>query len=50
MAKLLPIIIMLESFSAGMIYASTGKMGESIYWLSAAALNFAVVFLIPGGK
>jgi len=50
MAKLLPIIIMSESFLAGMIYACTGKMGESIYWLSAGALNLAVISLIPGGK
>ena len=46
MEKLFPIIIITESLIAGLIYACLGKPGESVYWFSATALNFAVVFLI----
>ena len=50
MEKLLPVVIMAESFLAGMIYLAVGKPGESVYWLAAGFLNLAVIFLIPGSK
>jgi len=50
MDKLFPIIIMSESFVAGLIYLLTGKPGASLYWFAAGLLNLAVIFLIPGEK
>jgi len=50
MEKLLPVVIMAESFLAGMIYLIAGKPGPCIYWMAAGFLNLAVIFLIPGSK
>jgi len=50
MEELLPVIIMSESFFAGLTDACMGRSGESLYWLSAAVFNLAVIFLVPGGK
>jgi len=50
MERFLPTVIIAESFFAGIFYALAGRFGESLYWFSAAVLNFAVVFLIPEGK
>ncbi|MBT7630982.1 MAG: hypothetical protein HN597_14955 [Desulfobacula sp.] len=46
----LPLIIMTESFTAGIIYSFAGKPGQAIYWFAAGVLNFAVIFLIPGER
>ena len=50
MDRILPIIIMAESFLAGVIYLAVGKPSESVYWLAAGVLNLAVIYLIPGSK
>ena len=47
---ILPTIIMLESFAAGLIYIAIWKPGPALYWIAAGFLNLAVIYLIPGGK
>jgi len=44
--NLLPILIMVESFLAGIILAIFSKWGSALYWFSAGLLNFSVIFLI----
>ncbi len=48
MDKILPTIIMAESFIAALIYLGVGKPGAFLYWAAAGLLNLAVIFLIPG--
>jgi len=50
MDNLLPLIIMLESFAAGLVYLAIWKPGPALYWIAAGLLNLAVIYLIPGGK
>jgi len=45
--NILPMLIMVESFIACIPLFYYGKYGSAIYWLSAAFLNLAVIFLIP---
>lgn len=42
----LPILIMLESFAAAIIYVIHRQWGSAMYWFSSSVLNFAVIFLI----
>jgi hypothetical protein len=46
MEKILPILIMLESFVAALIYVYYGKYGRALYWCSGGLLILSVVFLI----
>jgi len=50
METFLPIIIMLQSFIAGVVYLAIRQPGPALYWIAAGLLNLAVIFLIPGGK
>jgi len=43
---ILPIIMIVESIGASIIFLLAKMYGSSIYWLSAAILNISVVFLI----
>jgi hypothetical protein len=46
MDNILPMIIIIESFLAGVIYLFFNKWGSAVYWLSAATINFAAYYLI----
>ena len=48
MDKLFPVIIMMESFLAALVYIQIGKPGAAVYWMAAGFLNMAVIYLIPG--
>lgn len=47
--KIFPILIMVESFAASVVYFFLGKIGPAVYWFAAGLLNLAVIFLIPKG-
>jgi hypothetical protein len=47
--KLLPIVIMVESFMACVPYLFLKQWGQGLYWGAAGCLNLAVIFLIPKG-
>jgi hypothetical protein len=51
METILPIIIMSESFAAGLIYLAIGRSGESVYWLQGDTWTEAVEYAkrIVGG-
>ena len=42
-----PTLIITGSIIAGVIFIFVGKYGTGIYWLTAAAVNYAATFLIP---
>jgi len=44
--KILPTIIVLESFMASILLAMHKQWGSALYWFSAGLLNFAVIFCI----
>jgi hypothetical protein len=44
--NLLPYIILVESFLAGMILLYYQRYGSAMYWLSAGFLNLAVIVFI----
>jgi hypothetical protein len=44
LAKLLPAIIMIESFAAGAIYFYFGDVRHGTYWLAGAILTASVTF------
>jgi hypothetical protein len=46
MESILPIIVIVESFLAGIVYLFFGKWGSAVYWLSAGTINFAALYLI----
>lgn len=46
-AYVFPIVVIVESMAASLIFAIDGKFGSSIYWFFAAAITFAATFLIP---
>ena len=46
MDKVLPTLIMAESFAAGVVYLWCGEWGRAVYWIAAGVLNLAVVYLI----
>ena len=48
--KILPTLIMVESFLACILYLRMQKWGFSVYWFAAGLLNLAVIYLIPGKK
>lgn len=43
---ILPILIITESFLAGIVYLIFQKWGSGIYWLSAGTINMAAYYLI----
>jgi hypothetical protein len=45
-ANLLPTVIMIESFLAGIVYLYYEKYGSSIYWFAAGLLNLSVIYLM----
>lgn len=45
--RILPTIIMIEMFLASIPYFVNGKYGSGLYWLSAALINLAVIYLMP---
>jgi hypothetical protein len=47
LSRILPTIIVVEMFIAGIPYACIGKWGSAVYWWAAALLNFAVIYIIP---
>ena len=48
MRDLLPIVIMLESLAAGIVYTCYDKPVVALYWYAAALLNFAVILMVKG--
>ena len=42
--KILPTIIMIESFLASIPLLIYGRYGSALYWLCAGLLNFAVIY------
>ena len=42
-----PTLVITSSTIAGIIFIFVGKYGTGIYWLAAAAINYAATFLIP---
>ena len=40
----LPVLIMVESFGAAIVYAWCRQWGSAIYWLAAGILQYAVIF------
>ena len=48
MRDLLPIVIMLESLAAGIVYSVMNRPVAALYWYGAAILNFAVVLMTKG--
>lgn len=45
-ATLMPNIIIIVSFLAGIIYLMFKDYGKGIYWISGAILNFSVTYLM----
>jgi hypothetical protein len=43
---LFPILLILESFAAGIVYCFKKEYGSGVYWITAGILNLAVTFLI----
>jgi len=43
---ILPTIIMVESYIAGLVYMYFQMWGSALYWLSAGTINLAVIFFI----
>lgn len=46
MDAILPILVIAESFAAGIIYLFAAKFGSAIYWLAAGTINLAALYLI----
>lgn len=46
MDAILPIIIIVESFTAGIIYLFTAKFGSAVYWFAAGTINLSALYLI----
>lgn len=44
--KIMPIINIVISGLAGICYALKCDAGRSIYWLSAALLNYSITFMV----
>lgn len=42
----LPVLMIVESALAGVVYMAVGKWGSAAYWFSACAITTAVTFLI----
>ncbi len=43
---ILPTIIMVESYLAGLVYLYYHMWGSALYWCSAGTINLAVIFFI----
>jgi len=44
--KILPTIIMIESFLASIPLLIYGRYGSALYWFAAGLLNLSAIFLI----
>jgi hypothetical protein len=44
--KVLPTIIIVESYLASIPYAFNHRWGSALYWFAAGTINIAAVFLI----
>ena len=44
--RVLPIIIMIESFAASILLFYFKQWGSAMYWLSAGLISFSVIFLV----
>jgi hypothetical protein len=42
----LPVIILVESYLAGVVYMYYKMWGSALYWISAGTINLAVIFFI----
>ena len=42
--QIFPLILILLSLAAGIVYLVRGDMRRGIYWLAGATLNFVVTF------
>ena len=43
---IMPIVNIVVSAVAGLLYAFKADVGRSMYWISAAVLNFSITFLV----
>ena len=48
MRDLLPIVIMLESFGASLVYIIRDQPVAALYWLSGGLITLAVILMVKG--